>query len=585
MLSFNDFSTAEGVLKESMPYDGIVTAAAASELARTVAGAKIEKVQQPEPSTIVLQLRTETGRRKLLISAGAQSARAGLTSLELENPQEAPGFCMLLRKHIQGGRVTAVRQIETERIIEISVSTVNEMGYSVNKKLTAEIMGKYSNIILIDEGSGRIIDALKRLSIDQNRARQILPGLPYVLPPSQGKLDLMKASKEDLLRIASEAGPEDIAKALADGVQGLSYAAAQAVCADHSPEKAAEALLALRDAALSGEGLSPQAYALEDGTPKDFYIMPLPQLAGLKAHSFDSVSGCLDWFFSNKPDANRVLQKADGLKRSLNGLIDKHLLKKQRLLDDIKRSDEADIYRLKGELLNANLHLVKPGAKSVKVISYYDGSELEIGLDEKLSGAKNAQQYFKKYNKLKSAKKEKLRQLEECEADIAYLQQVTGLLPGIKTHAEIDAVREELIEQGYVRPRLAKEKAKKRQKPQPRRFVTSEGLTYCVGRNNIENDYLTFKMASKTDLWFHAKDYHGSHLVLFTQGGEPGEASIREAAAAAAFYSQGSSSQNVPVDYVPVRYVKKPSGAKPGMVIFTNNRTVWTDPADPNRSV
>ena len=508
-----------------MAYDALVAAIVANDLANQLAGAKIEKVQQPESDEVLFQLHGNSGRKKLLICLAPNGSRLHFTELSYENPVDAPSFCMLLRKHIQGGRISSVGHIEGERITYFDIETINEMGYSVNKRLIAETMGKHSNLILIDTTTNKIIDSIKRISIDVNRYRQILPGSLYIAPPqsSSDYIDKIKSS----------------------------------ICSE----------------------LSPIVY-FDNGKVKDVHAYHLLNYDSLESKEFENIHQALDFFYSNKKETNKQMQKADNMNRSVSNMLDKQLLKKQRLLEDIKKANESDDYRIKAELLNANLHLCKPGDKSIKVISYYDGSEVEIALDEKLSAAKNAQQYYKKYAKLKSSAKEKLIQLEACDKDIAYLESVKEMIKLTSTYEELDLIREELADQGYLRTRTASQRNRKI-KPKPRRFKLTTGYEVVVGRSNSENDYITFKLGGKTDYWFHTKDIHGSHLVLFTNGEEPDADTIYEAASIAAFYSQGKESENVPVDYVPLRYVKKPNGAKPGMVIFTNNRTVWINPKNP----
>ena len=543
-----------------MSFDGVFAGVIARQLNKELNGAKIEKVQQPEPDEIILQVNSSAGRKKLLLCINPQGARVHYTSLAYENPSEAPNFCMLLRKHIQGGRIVSVTQPGTERLIAFDIETVNELGYSVNKRLIAETMGKHSNIILVDTESEKIIDSIKRVSLDVNRYRQLLPGFKYVLPPSQGKHDFWT------LDGASDIDVSDI--------QGLSGGLRAEI------KNAADAA-AVRDSLLTGD-LFPAVYLKPDGTPADVHAVKLKTLEdSCEVLRFDTVGEALDYFYSHKAESNRVLQRSAELTRTLNGLIDKQLLKKQRLLDELKQADRADEFRIKGELITANIGRIKPGAKSAKVISYYDGSEVEIALDEKLSAAKNAQAYFKRYSKLKNSVKEKLSQLRECEDEIAYLRSVQGLIPGSSTHEELDLIRAELIAEGHLRGKKAAERGRKSSKPKPRRFKTASGYELCVGRSSAENDYITFKLGGKTDLWFHTKDIPGSHLVLFTNGEEVDADTIYEAAGIAAWFSGAKDSENVPVDYVPLRYVKKPAGAKPGMVIFTNNRTVWINPRAP----
>ena len=531
-----------------MAYDGFMTAAVLCEIRDKLVSSKIEKISQPEADRIVMQIRNTSGRNKLMLDVSSAGARVQLTELEFENPETAPAFCMLLRKHIQGGRITDVRQHGRERIIELDIETVNEMGYSVNKRLIAETMGKHSNLVLTDARTGRIIDSIKRISIDVNRVRQILPGVVYEYPP------VINLSNQNGY------GPTTSA-AIEEG----------AVLPDLSRPEV--------------DHLSFYVYTDKDGVPKDCHVFRMPQY--LQDHTelvFDSVCEGMDWFYSRKTSTNRNAQRSAELVRTTGNLISKAQLKKQRLLEEIKKADDADIYRLKGELLNANLNLAAPGAKSVTVTSYYDGSQLAIELDEKLSASKNAQNYYRKYAKLKSSKKEKLAQLTECEKDIDYLSSVQAMAGAATTLEEIDRLREELSDQGYIRARSASAK-KKKSKPSPRRYRLPSGLTVLVGRNNTENDHITFSMAQKTDWWFHTKDIHGSHVILVCGGTDPSPEDMYGAASVAAWFSKARDSQNVPVDYAPARYVKKPAGARPGMVIFTNNGTVWIDPKDPDREL
>ena len=292
------------------------------------------------------------------------------------------------------------------------------------------------------------------------------------------------------------------------------------------------------------------------------------------------MSQCLAYYFDNKASSNRARQKSHDLVKSVTTTLDKLYLKKQRLSEDLLKAENSEDLRLYGELLTANMHLIKTGDKSVEVVNYYDNSTVKIPLDERHTPAKNAQQYFKRYGKAKTAVKEKQIQLEEVDDDIKYLESVLSYLNNTDSVEEIEALRTELIETGYIRRRKTTFKEKK-YKPQPHRYETTDGFTVLVGRNNKENDYLTLKTASKADIWFHTKDIPGSHVIVQTDGKELSESGIFEAAAIAAYHSKGRTSENVPVDYVAVRYVKKPAGAKPGMVIFTNNKTVWVNPGLP----
>jgi len=520
-----------------MSYDGLLTSVVVKELRKELVGAKIEKVMQPEPDLLILQIKTANDRKRLLIDVSSSGSRVCFTKLEFENPKNAPSFCMLLRKHLSLGVITDVCQVDRERIVEITIESLNEIGMLVKKRLIAEVMGRHSNIILVDGLTERIIDCVKHISLNVNRYRQILPGVTYERPPVmnlENSLGLSPAAKE-----AIDLG------------------------SDINEERA-------------------RVYIDNNGKPKDFHVIDLKQYQGIyKEVLFDNIYDAMDYYYSNRLDSNRVMQKADNLKRTVKNIIDKQLLKKQRLLEDIQKADEADIFRIKGELINANLHLIKPGDKKVKLISFYDGEEVDISLDEKLNAARNAQAYFKKYNKAKNAKKEKLPLLAELEKDIEYLESVEDMIPLAKNYEELDAIKEEIAGQGFIRIR-GNNKKQKPAKPKPRRYVLKSGLEVLVGRNNIENDYITFKIAEKTDWWFHTKDIHGTHLLMVCHGVDPSPEDMYEAAGIAAFFSKGKNSENVPVDYCMAKYVKKPNGAKPGMVTFTNNGTVWINPLNPD---
>ena len=495
-----------------------------------------------------------------------------------ENPVNPPAplsFCMLLRKHLSGARIIDIQQKDSERIIEISVETMNELGFSVSKKIIFEIMGKHSNIILTDIATGKIIDSIKRVSIDVNRVRQILPGMIYQYPPAQDKVPFHEITDEQLEDLTSDG------RTILKAVGGIAPAFAEELASHEGPARSAYFNFA--KSAVADLTAQPRVYMDENGTPQDFYILPLTDYEeACQVQQFETLSKALEYYFDKKTTSNRGRQKSSDLIKSVNGSLDKMYLKKQRLSEDILKAENSEDLRLYGELLTANLHLVKPGMKQVEVLNYYDGSMVTIPLDVKQTAAKNAQHYFKKYGKSKTAIKEKQIQLEENEAEIKYLESVLTYLENTDDVNEIESLRQELVETGYVRRRKQVGGFReKKYKPQPYKYTLSSGLTVLVGRNNKENDFLTLKTAGNKDMWMHTKDIPGSHLIVQSGGAELSEEDIFEAAAIAAYHSKGRTSENVPVDYVPARYVKKPAGAKPGMVIFTNNRTVWVNPGLP----
>lgn len=558
-----------------MAFDGIITCAMVHELQDTILLGKIEKVYQPENDELVFHIHTKKGNVKLY--ASVNSARSCLHFIETNpaNPPAPLAFCMLLRKHLQGGRIVDIRQKDGERIIEISLETLNELGFTVSKKLIFEIMGKHSNIVLVDMTTGKIIDSIKRVSIDVNRARQILPGKLYQYPPSQDKISFKEITEEVLN--AMDPNPKEILSK----VGGISPAvSAQLAGQENRFQWLSGVLSSIEDGTTR-----PRVYLDQKGIPQEFHIAPLSQYEGADRLDFDTLSQCIAYYFDNKASSNRARQKSHDLVKTVSGLLDKLYLKKQRLSEDLLKAENSEDLRLYGELLTANMHLVKPGDKWVEVINYYDGSQVKIPLDERFTPAKNAQQYFKRYGKSKTAVKEKQAQLLENDGDIQYLESVLTYLNNTDSIEEIEALRTELTETGYVRRRKTSGYKEKKYKVQPHVYTLSDGSQVLVGRNNRENDVLTLKTADKHDLWLHTKDIPGSHVIVKTGGRELSEKALFEAAAIAAYHSKGRTSENVPVDYVPVKYVKKPSGAKPGMVIFTNNRTLWVNPALPEGNI
>ncbi len=566
-----------------MAFDGLVTRAVALELAQKLEFGKIEKIYQPDIDELVFNIHTRNGNLKLYASCNSSGARVHLTEQSFDNPAVPLSFCMLMRKHFAGARITGISQRDIERIIEIDVETVNELSFSVHKKIIFEIMGKHSNIIAVDKESGKIIDCIKHVSLDVNRVRQLLPGKLYEYPPVQDKISFDDITESKLTAIF-ESDTDAVSKLLLSHVRGLSPVISSEIAENaSSPSALAQKFTAMRDA-LNSSDISPVVYIDDENTPKEFHIFSLSSHeAYYKAKRFDSICAALEYFYTNKTSSNRVKQKSGDLARTLKAALDKMYLKKQRLSDDLLKAENSEDYRLYGELLTANIHLAVPGAKEVSVLNYYTGENISIPLDVKLSPSKNAQNYFKKYGKAKTAVKEKTVQLKEVNKDIEYLESVASFIENAVSESEIEALRSELIETGYLKRRKNNFRTAKK-KYTPLEYTTSDGYRMIVGRNNTENDHLTFKVAGNRDIWFHTKDIPGSHVILFTEGtdiDELSETAIFEAASLAAYYSKGRSSENVPVDYVTVKFVKKPNGAKPGMVIFTNNRTVWTNPKLP----
>lgn len=560
-----------------MPFDGVVTYAAVKEFKDKLKLGKIEKIYQPGLEQLLFSIHTKQGKQKLFISASGNHSAMYLVKETPENPQTPPVFCMVLRKHLSAARITDIVQHENDRIVEILLETVNELGFSLNKKLIIEIMGKHSNVLLVDMTTNKIIDSIKHISIDVNRARQTLPGKLYEYPPEQKKTPFLQISMEKMnAMVSDELQPE---RSLMAGIQGISPVMSQALVSTASPYEALQNVISSID---SGKNI-PEVYIDQDGKPADFHVVPMSIYQnGYEIIKFETFSEAAAFFFKNKESSNTIKQKSNDLLRVVKTHIDKLNLKTQRLNEDLIKAQNSEKYRLYGELLTANLHLCKPGDSKVTVTNYYNGESMEIPLDPKFAPAKNAQNYYKKYGKSKTAVKEKQIQLEEVAREIEYLNSVQTFLERVTSIEEIELLRQELIDTGFVRYRKSRQKQQKKDKPAPHTYTLSSGKKVMAGRNNKENDWLTLKKASSTDLWFHTKDIPGTHVILFTEGQEPTEDELFETAAIAAFHSKGSDSENVPVDYTKVRFVKKPSGAKLGMVIFTNNKTLYVNPKLPD---
>lgn len=566
-----------------MSFDGVVTFAAVKELKQNLVSGKIKKIHQPQPEQLLFNIYTHQGSQKLFLSVSGNHSGLYLIDDTPENPAHPPVFCMVLRKHLNGARITDILQYENDRIIEIYFETVNELGFSVNKKLVVEIMGKHSNAVLVDVDTNKIIDSIKHISIDVNRARQILPGKSYEYPPSQDKTPFTSVSENQLkFLLCGQLQPD---RCILSAIQGISPPLASSLAYDGNttsegiPASSVYEKLKQIITDIENNNISPSVYLNEENKPVDFHVIRLSVYENTYTRmSFDTFSEAAFYYFANKASSNTVQQKSNDMQRIVQASLNKLRLKTQRLNEDLYKAENSEKYRIFGELLTANLHMVKPGSSSVTVTSYYDGSQIDIPLDAKISPAKNAQNYYKKYGKFKTAVKEKKIQLEETKREIDYIESVAEFIERADSIESIDEIKQELIDAGLIRYKKKHGTTQKGSKPRPYKYTLSSGLAVMVGRNNKENDWLTLKKAAASDIWFHTKDIPGSHVILFTLGKEPSENDLFEAASIAAYHSKGRDSENVPVDYTKARYVKKPTGAKPGMVIFTHNKTLYVEP-------
>lgn len=566
-----------------MPLDAIFLHHLADEL-NILVGARADKIHQPSRDELVLLMRSAAFTGKLLISLRSGSARIGITDSSFDNPADPPSFCKLLRRHLSSAKITELYQSDLNRTIIIKFMTYNEMGDVIYPFLSVELITGRENLILCDE-DGNILDALRRSDIE-NSSRLLLPGAKYVLPPVQAKVNPFSASEEELYD-AVLASSKPLSLAFCDAILGVSPLVSRElalkVCfdADIAPASAdKEALLsALRWFKQSLLAPSPHILKTADGKLKDFSYTKISQYGGdvenIKVSGFCAL---LDEFFKEKDKAKRIGVLSADISRVLTSAKNRALRRMTGRKAELEKCKDRDTFRIYGELLKANLYATPKGAETVRVQNYYDEnlSFVDIPLDPALSPAANAAKYFKEYKKSHTAEQTLSELVLKDEKEIIYIDSVLDSLSRAQTAAELQEIREELYDGGYLVNRQ-----RKKSKPavwKPKEFLTDTGFKIFVGRNNRENDFLTTKFAEKRDLWFHTKNIPGSHVILVTEGRKVDENSLLFAARVAATFSKAAESDKVPVDFTEIKNVKKPTGAKPGMVIYTTNKTIYAKP-------
>ncbi len=576
-----------------MALDGAFLRHIKKELEGKLVGARADKIHQPNREELVMAFRSRESACRVLFSARANSARVHLTQIPLENPKQPPMLCMLLRKKLQGARLAAIRQPGLERLLHFDFDAVNELGDRVTLTLTMEIMGKYSNIILSDE-NGKIVDALKRVDAGMSSQRLVLPGLSYRLPPPQDKLCLLSATvQEALARIRALPRDMELSKALLAALQGVSPIVCREVAhqVGRGRELTAKALdeeqsfrlgFFLQQLKDTAEGISGKPYMAQDrkGKPLDFSFLDIHQYgSSAVVRTADTFSELLDGFYREKDQQERMRVKEQDLLRLLGNHAERLSRKIGAQQGELEQCAQRDALRVAGDLISANLYSLPKGARAVDLPDYYQEGQplVHIKLDPALTPSQNAQKYYKEYRKAKTAEEKLQEQIALAGKELEYLDSVLDALARATTEQELAEIRAELAEQGYLRAQRGK-KPRKEALSQPLRFETSGGFTVWVGRNNRQNDQLTLRTARNNDWWFHVKNSPGSHTVLATEGRAPGEADMEEAAVLAARHSRASGAGQVPVDYTQIRHVSKPQGARPGMVVYVDYKTIFVDP-------
>ncbi len=558
-----------------MPFDGIVARAVTHELKEKIIPGRVSKIYQPTAQELVITLRSHGKNHALLLSIHPTYARMHLTNDSFQNPKEPPMFCMVLRKHLGGSAVQSIEQDGMERIIRITFHTRNEIGDESEKQLIIELMGKHSNIILINKDNQIIIDSMKHISLSQNRYRTVLPGSEYISPPTQNKLNTLEISGEDLLRrLDFNAGKID--QQLVHNLVGFSPFIAKEIV--HRANLGAAAVYQEKFEEVNQFiKLNKFEPAIYRGKKEDFHVIEISANKEEKI-TFQSVNEMLDTFYSGKAERDRVKQQAKDLSRFIKNEINKNERKLKKHQQTLKKAANAKHYQKYGELLTAHLHLVKQGDRNVKVIDYYnpDQTEIEIELNPNRTPSENAQRFFKTYQKLKNSKVMVEKEILKTQEEINYFEQLLQQIE-VASVEDIEEIREELREEGYLKKQRASKRKNKPKKPAPEEFTASDGTVILVGKNNKQNEYVTTKLAHRYEIWLHTKDIPGSHVVIRAQ--DPSEETILEAAQLAAFFSKSQNSSAVPVDYTKIRHVKKPNGAKPGYVTYDNQKTVYVTPS------
>ena len=568
-----------------MPLDAVCLQAVVAELAPQITGSRIEKIQQPARDQVVLLLR---GNRRLLLSAGGGQPRLHLTELPRDNPAQPPMFCMLLRKYLSGGIIESIQQAPLERVVTLTVSAADELGERSQFSLILEAVARRANLILADK-DGHIIDCLRRIDFEMNPDRQVLPGLFYHLPTPPDKVSPFTVTEEEFAALAATAGEGEPADQwLVRTVNGLSplvareltFRACGSTDAPVTGHTAAlwSAFAAWRDTV--NEKRFIPAMLKRSGVPMDFTYLHVGQYGGAaEEETYASFSRLLDDFYEKREQAERVKQKGQDLVKTASNGAARLRRKIAAQEQELAESKNRDKWRVYGELITANLYRMERGMSRLTAQNYYDPdcADVDIPLDVRLSPQENAAKYFKKYTKAKTAEKYITAQLEKARVELTYLESVLQELTLAESEQDFNDIRAELTDGGYLR-------AKGRKQPQrpskPREFRSTAGLRILVGRNNRQNDRLTAKDAEKWDIWLHTQRIHGSHVILCTGGAQPDEQSIAEAASLAAYFSQAQDGTKVPVDYAPVKFVKKPTGSPPGFVNYTNYKTILADPSE-----
>lgn len=576
-----------------MALDGFFLSSVVSELNNTVTGSKINKIYQPEKEEIILNLRSNKENIKLVLSANSSFPRLNTTIKTFKNPQTPPSFCMFLRKHLTSGIIRKIVQINMDRIVMIEIETKDELKTFATKRLFIEIMGKHSNIVLTDSNS-KVLDSIKRIGYNISSKRQIFPGVKYVVPIFEKKINLMKINVELFKKtlIKSNQGI-NLGKFIVKSFYGMSPFLSRELCyrsnlnendflgeLDESKINLLYSTISKFIKNIENKEYSPIVYKYEEtGEYLDFHCFKMTHLQGCSPIDYSSVNEILDVFYYEKSNFNSFKQKTSSLRKKISNLLDKNKKKLGKLLQELTKSKNRDIYKTYGDLIIANIYKINQNDEILETINYIDNSQVEIRLDKRLTPSQNAQKYYKRYNKLKIAEINLNIQIKITRENIEYLENILYNLESVSEIEVLEEIKKELYETRYIN--TVDKKKNKIGKSKPICLVSKDGFEILIGKNNLQNDLITFKMSSKEDLWLHAKNVPGSHVIVRAEGKNIPDSTIEEAASYAAFYSKNNKQTKVEIDYTQRHNIKKPKGAKPGFVIFHENFSLIIEPKKP----
>jgi len=568
-----------------MAFDGITIANIVKELRENLLDGRINKIAQPEADELLLTIKTPNGQKRLYISASASLPLIYLTETNKPSPMTAPNFCMLLRKHINNGRITDISQPKLERIIRFEIEHLDELGDLCKKYLIVEIMGKHSNIIFCNDND-RIIDSIKHVSAQISSVREVLPGRDYFIPDTMEKLNPLDVSFTDFYE-ALVSKPTGLAKAIYTTFTGVSPVVAEEICyvagvdSGITPKELSEDVLVhlykqftLFFSDVTSGIFKPQVYYIGN-EPKEFCSLSLTHFSGFSVKNFESVSVLLETYYATKNTATRIRQKSVDLRKIVQTALERNRKKYDLQFKQLRDTENRDKYRIYGELINTYGYGLEPNAKHLECLNYYTNENIMIPLDNTKTAQENAQKYFDKYNKQKRTFEALTALIQETQDEILYLESVSNALDIALNEDDLTQIKEELIQAGYVRRKFTKQKVKISSKPF--HYISSDGYHMYVGKNNIQNEELTFHFANGNDWWFHAKGCPGSHVIVKTNGDELPDKTFEEAGKLAAYYSKNRGNEKVEIDYIEKKHVKKPSGGKPGFVVYYTNYSLMID--------